>query len=379
MATIMRIALAAGVVLLTLGTAAGAGQPERSPAATSPAAGGYVDLTYPFDDKTIYWPTDKPFPNEPGSEAGARAVSPVGCYSAASRFCTAEHAGTHLDAPAHSAPGRWTVDQIPLAGLVGPAVVVDLSERAQRDPDTQLEPADLLRWEAQHGPLPAGVILLVRTGWGRYWADKKLYLGTDRPGDPRSLHFPGIAPAAAQWLVENRRVKLVGIDTPSVDYGQSPGTRTHRILAEKNIPGLENVAELGRLPLTGATLYVLPLKLRGAGGAPCRVIATVAAPSHPAAPATPGGPSAAAGAQCRSDADCVMLPADCCGCSAGGKLHAVPRTEQAGELLRYERCRKTVLCPQVMSTDPSCHAKARCVSGQCQPSAGGASGAGAPW
>ncbi len=228
-----------------------------------------LDLSHPFDSQTIYWPTAEPFELETVSKGRTEG----GYYYEANNYRAAEHGGTHLDAPVHFAEGRWTVEEIPLEHLIGPAVVVDMSEAAARDRDAQLMPADLVAWEQAHGRIPDGCILMVHTGWGGRWPDKKRYLGTAEKGDVAHLHFPGIHPSAAQWIVDHRRVKVVGIDTPSIDYGQSRDFRTHVILYEKNIPGLENVANLEQLPAKGTTVYAIPMNIRGGSGAPCRIFA----------------------------------------------------------------------------------------------------------
>jgi kynurenine formamidase len=235
---------------------------------SAPASEEYLDLTYPFDESTIYWPTAKPFE----LDVVHKGPTPGGYHYEANNYSAAEHGGTHLDAPVHFAKGRWATDEVPLTSLIGPAVVVDIADKT---PDGELQPSDLEAWEKKFGRIPDGSILLVRTGWGRFWPDKKKYLGTDKPGDVANLHFPGIAPRAAEWLLANRKLKAIGIDTPSVDRGQSKDFKTHVLFYEQNIPGLENVANLEKLPPTGATIYALPMKIRGGSGAPCRIIATV--------------------------------------------------------------------------------------------------------
>lgn len=227
-----------------------------------------IDLTYTFDEQTINWPADQPF----HWEKMRWGHGPDGHWYASARYESSEHVGTHLDSPIHFAEGKATTDQIPLEKLIGPAIVVDIETRCAEDRDYQLRVDDLDAWERKHGPIPAGSIVLVRTGWGRYWPDRDRYLGSARPGDVEHLHFPGIAPEAARRLVE-RRVDGVGIDTASLDHGPSRDFRTHRILCTANLFGLENVAHLDRLPATGATLIALPMKIGGGSGGPTRVIA----------------------------------------------------------------------------------------------------------
>lgn len=232
----------------------------------------WVDLSHDFSSETIYWPTAQPF----ALEIVSAQVTPAGYYYAANTFCAAEHGGTHLDAPIHFAEGRRTADALPITQLAGPAVVVDVSAAAAADPDYRLTPDDVARWEAAHGTIPPGAIVLVRTGWGSRWPDRTRYLGTARigPAAVAELHFPGIHPDAARVLVE-RRVGAVGIDTPSIDFGQSTTFDTHRILFAENIPAFENVAALERLPITGAYVIALPMKIRGGSGGPLRIVAAI--------------------------------------------------------------------------------------------------------
>lgn len=232
--------------------------------------GKIVDLTYSFDDRAIYWPTAKPFAWE--KESWGR--SPGGYWYTAARYAASEHGGTHMDAPLHFGEGRQAVDQVPVGKLVGPAVVIDIAGKCAKDPDCLLSAHDIAGWEARHGQLPDGSIVLVRTGWGRHWGNRKKYLGTDVPGDTANLHFPGIAREAA-GLLATRRIDAVGIDTASLDHGPSKDFIAHRVLNGANIYGLENVANLERLPITGATLIALPMKIKGGSGAPTRIIAVL--------------------------------------------------------------------------------------------------------
>src|SRR5262249_25559510 len=138
------------------------------------ASTALVDLTHPFDERTIYWPTARSFSLSPV----AHGVTPGGWWYAANDFCAAEHGGTHMDAPIHFAEGRWTADAVPLDRLVGPAVVVDIAGKAARDRDALLERADLTAAEDAGGRIPAEAIILVRTGWDRYSDDPQPYLRT---------------------------------------------------------------------------------------------------------------------------------------------------------------------------------------------------------
>jgi kynurenine formamidase len=227
-----------------------------------------LDLTYSFDEQTIYWPTDKSF----HWEKTKWGPSPGGYWYASATYAASEHGGTHLDSPIHFGEGQATADAIPLARLIGPAVVIDISAAAQNR-DYSLTAADLDAWEAAHGAIPDGAIVLVRTGWGKFWPDKKRYLGSDIPGDTAHLHFPGIGRDAAEWLVARRKAVGVGIDTASLDHGPSADFITHRVLNGAGIYGLENVANLEQVPVTGATVIALPMKIKGGSGGPVRLIA----------------------------------------------------------------------------------------------------------
>jgi kynurenine formamidase len=230
-----------------------------------------VDLTYSFDEETIYWPTSKSFE----WTLVQHGKTPGGYFYSSANYAANEHGGTHLDAPVHFHEGGASVEQIPVTKLMSPVAVVDVSAECARNPDYRVSADDLITWEKQHGRIPDGAIVLIRTGWGKYWPDKKRYLGTDKPGDVAGLHFPGISREAAEFLVKQRNINGDGIDTASVDYGQSKDFIAHQILSAAGIYNLENVANLDRVPARGATLIALPMKTRGGTGAPVRIVAMV--------------------------------------------------------------------------------------------------------
>jgi kynurenine formamidase len=234
--------------------------------------GRWVDLSHAFSVDTVFWPTDTE-----GFVLEELAFGPTegGWFYSSYRYSAAEHGGTHLDAPIHFAEGGLTSDAIPLSGLIGPAVVLDVADRA--NPDYLVSIDDLTSWEAEHGRIPEGAILLARTGWDTRYADRTAYLGTSLTGPEAvpELHFPGLAPAAAEWLVQNRRIDAFGIDTPSVDYGQSADFRSHVILYEQNILGFENLTGLEELPAVGSFVVALPMKIKGGSGGPLRIVAYV--------------------------------------------------------------------------------------------------------
>jgi kynurenine formamidase len=247
-------------------------QPARDYASVfDETAGRWVDLTYSFSDEAIYWPTGKPFT----LEEEAYGTTDKGYFYSSYRYGASEHGGTHFDAPIHFAEGGHTSEQVPLSRLIGPAAVIDVTDRA--NPDYQVQLSDLERWESQHGRIPDGAIVLFRTGWGTRWPDRMRYLGTDLTGPEAVplLHFPGIGADAARWLVAERSIDAIGIDTPSIDYGQSTEFETHVIVYGANIPGFENVANLDRVPESGAFVVALPMKIEGGSGGPLRIAAFV--------------------------------------------------------------------------------------------------------
>ena len=263
-----------GTLLILTACAPAAPGPATSTDTVGPAfseGGTWVDLTHPFSPAAVYWPTARGFE----FDTVAWGQTEDGYFYSAFNFSAAEHGGTHLDAPIHFAEGRRAVDQIPIDGLIGPAAVVDVRDRV--DPDYRVTRSDIESWEAAHGPLPDGAILLLRTGWGERYDDREAYLGTSRtgPGAVPELHFPGLDPDAAHWLVAERSLAAVGIDTPSIDYGQSTGFESHVALYSADIPGFENVAGLEAVPETGAWVIALPMKIQGGSGAPLRIIAWV--------------------------------------------------------------------------------------------------------
>ncbi|HCA79269.1 MAG TPA: cyclase [Bacteroidetes bacterium] len=236
-------------------------------------SGKIIDLTYAFDSTTVYWPTEKGFVFEKGQEG----FTPGGWYYTANRFWTPEHGGTHIDAPIHFFKDRAYLDQLPLEKLIGKGVVIDVSAQCRENPDYQVSTEDLTAWESAHGEKLNDVIILLRTGFGKFWPDRVKYMGTNERGPDAvaKLHFPGLHPDAAKWIVENRSVKAIGLDTPSIDYGQSKDFRTHVTLYEKSVPAMENVANLDQLPDKAFTVIALPIKIKGGSGGPLRIVAVL--------------------------------------------------------------------------------------------------------
>lgn len=256
----MRPGLAIAVAAAALGCAHAAVEPRL------------VDLTHPFGDDTLYWP------NEPEGFVHVRRPggrTPAGYWYESHTYRGPEHAGTHVDAPVHFHEGGASVERIPLERLVGPGVDVDVRAACRRDRDHRVSVADLRAWEKEHGAIPDGAVVLLHTGFGALWPDRAGYLGTDLRGAQAlpALHFPGLHPEAARWLVEERGIRAVGLDTASIDHGPSQRFETHQVLSAAGVPIFENVAHLDALPARGFRIVALPMAIRGGSGSPLRIVA----------------------------------------------------------------------------------------------------------
>jgi kynurenine formamidase len=238
---------------------------------TNLAKGQWVDLTHDLAEDSVFWPTADGFRHRTASYG----PTPGGWFYSSYDIQLSEHGGTHLDAPIHFAEGRQTADQIPLDRLIGQAAVIDVSVKSAANRYYLFTVEDVTEWERLNGRLPDGAIVLFHTGYGRFWPDRKAYMGTDERGPEAvaKLHFPGLSGDLARFLANERKVAAVGLDTPSLDHGQSKDFVAHRILLERNIPGFENVANLNRLPPKGALIVALPVKIRGGSGGPLRIVA----------------------------------------------------------------------------------------------------------
>lgn len=236
-------------------------------------SGQWVDLTHELSADAVFWPTAEPFEMETVFEG----TTETGFYYTAYSFTTAEHGGTHIDAPVHFAEGKQHVDEIPLDRLIGQAVVLDVTAQVSDNRDYLVSVTDFKNWEARHGAIPDHSIVLIRTGFSDYWPDAKQYLGTDLRGQAgvAELSFPGLDSKAARWLVQHRKIKSIGIDTASIDYGRSTAFAAHVELMTHNVPAFENVAKLEQLPPVGAYVIALPTKIRGGSGGPLRIVARV--------------------------------------------------------------------------------------------------------
>ncbi|KAG1663899.1 Kynurenine formamidase [Nymphon striatum] len=237
----------------------------------SPVRCDVLDLTHPFNNNTVAWPSSKiaftinHFSYSSGLNADVHEDTYVGKV----------HAGTHMDSPFHIGKGKWTVDQIPIDHLMNvPAIVIDISKRASRNKDYNATEDDLMDWINTYGAIPEKSVVLFNTGWSKYYIDPPTYFGSPDL-DVQDLHFPGIGTAVAEWLVENTNIVGVGLDTPSLDPGNAKKFFAHYTFFGSNVYGLENLKGLDRLPPKGIRLHVVPMLLTGASGAPCRVFAEV--------------------------------------------------------------------------------------------------------
>ena len=231
-----------------------------------------VDLSHAYGPSTLYWPTST---SKFTLHQDASGKTEGGYFYASNTLSTPEHGGTHLDAPRHFSESGRTTEQLPMEQLVAPAVVIDVTAQASKDRDYRLTREDVLQFEKKNGQIGRGTIVLLRTGWSRHWPNAKAYLGDDTPGDASRLSFPSYGAEAARLLVEERSVAAIGIDTASIDYGRSTDFQVHRIAAARNVPGFENLTNLDRLPVRGATVIALPMKIEGGSGGPLRAIALV--------------------------------------------------------------------------------------------------------
>jgi kynurenine formamidase len=225
-----------------------------------------LDLTHELSSDATAWPgARQPF------RLDTLVATPT---TAMFRITLNEHFATHLDAPRHASGTGWTNERIPLDRLIAPLVVIDVQPQAARDHDYALSPEDIVAHEREFGRIPRGAIVILRTGWARYWNDAPTYFGADTSVHPMVLHFPGFGLDAVRVLID-RGVAMLGVDSPSTDIGKAPAFVVHSALGAANVPALENLADCTALPRTGAVLIALPIKTRGGSGGPVRVVALI--------------------------------------------------------------------------------------------------------
>lgn len=237
----------------------------------TPPAPEWIDLTHEFSSNTLALPTDPPFK----LETIFNGTTLKGYYYNSQQFSTGADVGTHLDAPSHFTKNKRTIDKIPIKQLIGKAVIIDVSQQALPDDDYLITIGDIKNWEKTYGTIPSRSIVLFNTGYAKFWPDRLRYLGSNING-PEAMalvHFPGLAKDTAEWLVENRQIKAIGIDTANIDYGQTSVFPTHQYLSSNNIPIFENLSNLDQLYSPFAVVIALPMKIEGGAGAPLRIIA----------------------------------------------------------------------------------------------------------
>jgi kynurenine formamidase len=231
-----------------------------------------LDMTYVYDENTIYWPTAKGFE----LKKLAWEVGETGYWYASNEYSASEHGGTHADAPIHFAENGRTMDRIPLEEWIGPAVKIDVTAKCEMDRDYVLSVDDITDWEERHGEIPDGAWVIMYTGIDtKYYPDKLKVLGTEKTGEAAlpELTFPGFSPESIEFLIKERNFCGIAIDTPSIDYGKSKDFKVHQVLFASDKLALENIANLDKLPTKGATLYVIPMLIKDGTGAPARVFA----------------------------------------------------------------------------------------------------------
>jgi len=236
--------------------------------------GRLLDMTYVYDENTIYWPNATPFKLTPEFHG----MTEKGYWYAANFYAASEHGGTHADAPLHFAKDGRTIDQVPLEEWIGPAIKIDVREQCASDRNYLLSVEDIKKWEKKYGRIPSGAWVIMYTGIDtQFYPDRKKVLGTDKKGLEAipELSFPAFSRESAEFLTKARKIRGIAIDTPSIDYGKSTEFWVHRVICGADKLALENIARLDKLPVKGATLYVIPMPIKGGTGAPARVFAII--------------------------------------------------------------------------------------------------------
>jgi kynurenine formamidase len=236
-----------------------------SAAVAMPGFSKVIDLTHTFDES---FPT---FNGAPGIKINKLFDFEKNGYNL-NQWVIEEHSGTHMDAPIHFAKEGMGPAEIAVESLVVPLAVIDISAKAATDPDAQVTPDDIRAWESANGNLPAKCCVAMHSGWAKH-------LGTDKfrnVGADKAMHFPGFSLDAAKFLMAERDVSGIAVDTLSLDHGASKDFATHYAWLPSGRWGIENVANLDQVPATGATLVLGGPKIKGVTGGLSRVFALVA-------------------------------------------------------------------------------------------------------
>ncbi len=224
-----------------------------------------IDLSYTLSDNIPTWPSAN---RENYSVKILTEYKNSGFFSRAIRI--PEHHGTHMDAPAHGIKGKATIDKISADKLISPTVVIDVRKKVRLNHDYLLATDDIRHWEKLYGKIAKSSVVLMLTGWGKYWSNKKKYLNEDKDS---VMHFPGFSKESVEYLVMKRNINGIGVETLSIDAGNSDDFSAHKVLFKHNKFALENLANLDKLPAKGATIIIAPLKIEGGSGSPVRVFA----------------------------------------------------------------------------------------------------------
>jgi len=224
-----------------------------------------VDLTHPLSISSPYWPNDDGTPYEYDTLFAHPDGSPAMGFIHAP-----EHFGTHLDAPIHGGENQPSVDQLTAMDLFGPAVVINVDEKCASNPDYVLSLQDIMDHETIHGEIGNGSIVIMYTGWSKKWEDYESFKNQDDEG---KMHFPGFSKEAAEFLITNRDILGIGIDTFSVDAAMADGFPVHGIVNGAGKYHLESMANLHEMNPVGTYLIVAPIKIEGGSGGPVRIFA----------------------------------------------------------------------------------------------------------
>jgi kynurenine formamidase len=255
--------VAAGLFAGAVTCASGAAASNRSGEKRTIAADNVLDLTHALSSTFPIWPG-----NVPIKVTNTAMLAKDGYF--ANRWELAEHHGTHLDAPAHFAAKGVTAERLEASSLIVPAAVIDLREKARKDADALVTIGDLMAWEKARGRLPKGCGVFLNSGWDAKADDARAFLGQD---DSKTLHFPGFSKEACAFLLHEREVAGLAVDTLSLDFGPSKEFAVHKLWLGAGKWGLECVANLSKLPPAGTTVFVGAPKVVGASGGPTRVFA----------------------------------------------------------------------------------------------------------
>lgn len=228
-----------------------------------------IDLTHTIAENIPYWPEE----SIQNNLFHKRIISEHKESGFLSHMINIpEHYGTHIDAPIHGDETKISVDQIPIERLASNGIVIDTEEKVKSDYDYQLEIADIQSWEKKFGKIYDKSIVIMRTGWSKYWYDAKKYLNMDNRG---IMHFPGFSRRAIEFLINERGINGIGVETLSIDCGNSSKFEVHRSLFEANRYAIENLANIDLLPPKDFLILSLPLKIKGGSGSPARVVALI--------------------------------------------------------------------------------------------------------